>query len=165
MLRVIEAASMPPGYAAVTTPPSPSGRQGAILMTSRTIPWLLTLGLAAVPAFVSAKLPAANPTPEEKAKAAEAAAKTAWTNKVADFQLCKSMDRSAANYFEVAKKRGTAASPDPSAPACADPGAFVYTPPPDTKPLEAAGAHSPPGTASTPPSTKIPAADTAAPKK
>lgn len=116
----------------------------------------------AVPA--QAKLPAANPTPEEKAKAAEAAARTAWSNKVADFQLCRSMDRVAVHYQEAAKKRGTNVAPDPAAPACTDPGPFSYTPP-DTKPLEAAGAHSPPGTASTPPNTKTPAAEAQPAKK
>ena len=40
-----------------------------------------------------AKLPAPVLTDEAKAKAAEAAAKTAHGNKVADYQLCKSMDR------------------------------------------------------------------------
>ncbi len=111
-----------------------------------------------------AKLPPPNPTPEEKAKAAEVAAKTAWSNKVADFQLCKSMERSAANYFEVAKKRGTAAAPDPAAPVCTDPGVFAA--PAAAPPLEAAGAHSPPKTAATPPSTKTPSAEIApAPKK
>jgi hypothetical protein len=124
----------------------------------------LAIVLALAAGSVHAKLPAPNPTPEEKTKAAEAAARTAWTNKVADYQLCRSMERTAAHYFEVAKKRGTAAAPDPSAPACTDPGPFATTPP-DTKPLEAAGAHSPPGTAATPPSTKTPAAETQPAKK
>lgn len=124
----------------------------------------LAIVLALAAGSVHAKLPAPNPTPEEKAKAAEAAAKTAWTNKVADYQLCRSMEHAAANYFEIAKKRGAAAAADPSAPACTDPGAFTYTPP-DSKPLEAAGAHSPPGTAAAPPSTKTPAADMQPAKK
>ena len=44
-----------------------------------------------------AKLPP--PSDEAKAKAAEAAAKTAHGNKVADFQLCKSMDKVAATNW------------------------------------------------------------------
>jgi hypothetical protein len=44
-----------------------------------------------------AKLPPLND--EGKAKAAEAAAKTAHGNKVANYQLCKSMDKVAAGYF------------------------------------------------------------------
>ena len=77
---------------------------------------------------VQAKLPA--PSDEAKAKAAEAAAKTAHGNKVANFQLCRSMDTVAAGYVAQAKKNGKAIKPaDASAAACADPGAFVYVPP------------------------------------
>lgn len=74
----------------------------------------------------AAKLPA--PSDEAKAKAAEAAAKTAHGNKVADFQLCKSMDRIAAGYIAQAKKEGRTVKPEPT-PPCADPGPFVYAPP------------------------------------
>jgi hypothetical protein len=38
-------------------------------------------------------------------------------------------------------------------PPCADPGPFAYAPP-EQKPLEASGAHSPPATASSPPSVR-----------
>jgi hypothetical protein len=76
---------------------------------------------------VLAKLPA--PSDEAKAKAAEAAAKTTWSNQVANFQLCKSMDRVAAGYLAQAKKSGKEAKPVVATPACADPGAFVYVPP------------------------------------
>ena len=66
---------------------------------------------------------------EAKAKAAEAAAKTAHGAKVENFKLCKSMERVAAYYQAESKKAGKAA-PAPTATApCADPGAFVYTPP------------------------------------
>lgn len=86
----------------------------------------LALALAATTA--QAKLPA--PSDEAKAKAAEAAAKTAHGNKVASFQLCKSMDKVAAAYFTQAKKEGKAVKPaDAAAAACADPGPFVYVPP------------------------------------
>jgi hypothetical protein len=78
-------------------------------------------------AGVQAKLPA--PSEEAKAKAAEANAKTAHGNKVANFQLCKSMDKVAAGYFAQAKKEGKAANAAAKTDACADPGAFVYTPP------------------------------------
>ena len=110
-----------------------------------------------------AKLPA--PGEEVKAKAAEAAAKAAHGNKVANYQLCKSMDKLALTYQAQAKRDGKAVNAaDPSAAACAEPGAFVYTPPPAvTAPLEAAGAHSPPATAVGPPNTKAPQA--AAPAK
>jgi hypothetical protein len=108
-----------------------------------------------------AKLPALSD--EAKAKAAEAAAKTAWGDKVAAFQLCKSMDRTASYYYAEAKKAGREAKPPTATPACTDPGAFVYTPP-GAKPPEAAGAHSPPGTAVSPPSMAAPAAPTPAKK-
>jgi hypothetical protein len=74
-----------------------------------------------------AKLPA--PSDEAKAKAAETAAKTAHGNKLAEFQLCKAMDRVAAGHLAAAKKAGKAASAPTDTPPCADPGAFVYTPP------------------------------------
>ncbi len=78
-------------------------------------------------AGVQAKLPAASD--EAKAKAAEAAAKTAHGNKLAGFQLCKSMDKVAASYFAQAKKEGKPVKPADKTDACADPGPFVYTPP------------------------------------
>jgi hypothetical protein len=117
--------------------------------------------LAGLTATASAKLPP--PSDEAKAKAAEAAAKTAHGNKVADYQLCKSMDKVAAIYLADAKKAGKDLKPT-ATPACTEPGAFVYTPP-DAKPLEAAGAHSPPATAATPPNSKTPAAAQAPAKK
>ena len=63
---------------------------------------------------------------EAKAKAAEAAAKTAWGDKVANFQLCKSQDKAAANHRATMKQAGKEAKPAASAPAaCADPGPYV----------------------------------------
>ena len=95
-------------------------------------PSFLTLRITALAALTlaasaMAKLPP--PSDEAKAKAAEAAAKTAHGNKVAGFQLCKSMDRTAAAYQAQAKKDGKTVKPaDAGATACADPGPFVYTP-------------------------------------
>jgi hypothetical protein len=109
--------------------------------------------LAAASAASLAKLPALSD--EAKAKAAEAAAKTAWTGKVDAYQLCKSQDKVAAAYYKSAKAAGKETKPAAAAPACADPGPFAYTPP-AAKPIEAAGAHSPAGTATSPPSTKQP---------
>jgi hypothetical protein len=76
-----------------------------------------------------AKLPTPVLTDEAKLKAAEAAAKTAHGNKVADFQLCKSREATAAHYFKTAKAAGKEVKPPTEAPACADPGAFVFPPP------------------------------------
>jgi hypothetical protein len=73
-----------------------------------------------------AKLPP--PSPEAKLKADEAKAKTAWSDKVAAFQLCKSQERAAANYQKTAKAAGKEIKPATETPACADPGPFV--PPP-----------------------------------
>jgi len=86
---------------------------------------LLTLAFGAA----LAKLPAPVLSDEAKAKAAEAAAKTAHGNKVADFQLCKSMERVAVRYQAEAKKAGKDVKPPTETPPCADPGPFVYPPP------------------------------------
>ena len=102
-----------------------------------------------------AKLPALSD--DAKAKAAEAAAKSAWTDKVGAYQLCQSMDRVAAQYQADAKKAGREVKPPVATPPCSDPGQFALTPA-AAKPIEAAGAHSPPGTAVSPPNTKAPAA-------
>ena len=102
--------------------------------------------------LASAKLPA--PSPEAAAKAAEASAKAGWAGKVDAYKLCLAQDRVAAQY----RQANPAAKPATvTGAACADPGPFAYTPP-EVKPLEAAGAHSPPGTASSPPNTTQPAA-------
>jgi hypothetical protein len=97
---------------------------------------LLSAFAAALCSMVaSAKLPP--PSDEAKAKAAEAAAKTAWTDKVAAYQLCKSMDKVAASYFAEAKKTGKPTKAAVTTPACADPGPFAATaaaPPPATSP-------------------------------
>jgi hypothetical protein len=86
-----------------------------------------------------AKLPTPVLTDEAKAKAAEAAAKTAHGNKVANFQLCKSMERTAAHYVKTAKAAGKEIKPATATPACEDPGAFVF-PPPATATAPAAAA-------------------------
>ena len=100
---------------------------------------------------------------DAKAKAAEATAKTAHADKVGAYKLCQSMDRVAATYLADAKKAGKDVKPV-ATPACADPGPFAYTPA-SQKPLEAAGAHSPPGNAVSPPSTKVPAKEAQGPSK
>lgn len=117
----------------------------------------LIMSLLAVASAASlAKLPTPVLTDEAKAKAAEAAAKTAWAGKVDAYQLCKSQDKTAASYYKAAKAAGKETKPPASVPACGDPGVFSYTPPPEAKPIEAAGAHSPAATATSPPSTKQP---------
>jgi hypothetical protein len=71
-----------------------------------------------------AKLPA--PNDEAKAKAAEAAAKTAHAGKVDGYKLCKSQDKVAAQYRKSGKASKDAKPV--ATPACADPGPFVYKP-------------------------------------
>ena len=113
----------------------------------------LTLACLAAPAF--AKLP---PLSEEaKAKAAETAAKSAWSDKVGAYQLCQAMNRAAEHYRNTAKTTGQEAPAAVETPACTDPGAFVPSVP--AAPLEAAGAHSPTTMATSPPNSNAAAAE------
>ena len=116
---------------------------------------------------VLAKLPAPVLTDEAKAKAAEAAAKTAWSAKMDAYLSCKAQDKVVAHYLQTARASAKEAKPPMAMPPCTDPGAFAYipTPPEPAKPLEASGAHSPPATATSPPSTLTPAAALAPGKK
>ncbi|WP_342451206.1 hypothetical protein [Piscinibacter koreensis] len=109
-----------------------------------------------------AKLPP--PTPEAKAKTDETAARTAWSDKVAAYQLCQSMDRTAEAYRARVRSIGKEAPPAEATPPCTDPGPFSYTPP-SAKPLEASEAHSPAGNATSPPSTPAHAVDVTGPKR
>lgn len=139
---------------------------------------LLAVTLAIACGFAAAKLPP--PDDATKAKAAETAARAAWQAKVDGYQLCKVQDRIAAQYKANAGKQAkpvpagaampvpTAAAPQAGAsgaaapaagtpvaaaplPPCLEPGPFAYNPP-EQKPLETSGAHSPTGTAASPPS-------------
>ena len=111
-----------------------------------------TLALALIAGPAVAKLPP--PTEDAKAKAAEAGAKTAWTDKVAAFQLCRAQDRVADKYRTSAPSLGKQAPQPLATQPCVDPGPFA-----ETKPLEAAGAHSPADTAKGPPNTNATAAE------
>ena len=115
--------------------------------------------------LAAAKLPA--PTDDAKMKAAEAAAKGSWNDKIGAYKLCLAMDRTAEAYRKNMKNTGKEAPPAAATPPCADPGPFLATPvtPEASKPLEASGAHSPPGTAVSPPSTKATANEIANSKK
>ena len=83
-----------------------------------------------------AKLPP--PSDEAKAKAAETAAKSAWTDKVGAYKTCVAGDKVVENYRKTRAAQGKEVRPPVATPPCADPGPFV------ARPLEAAGAHSPP---------------------
>lgn len=89
----------------------------------------------------SAKLPPLSD--EAKAKAAEGKAKTAWSDKVAAYQLCESQDRVAAAYL----KRTGKPKPTIAVPPCTNPGPYVAlvvatttVGVADAKPVPAAGA-------------------------
>ena len=116
--------------------------------------FLIATLFAGVSVAALAKLPPLSD--EAKAKAAETAAKTAWSGKVDSYLLCKSTDKVAAGYYKTAKAAGKETKPPTATPPCADPGAFAAMPPEAPKPIEAAGAHSPATTAASPPSTKQP---------
>lgn len=66
-----------------------------------------------------AKLPPLNEA--EQAKAAEAKNKTAWSSKVAAYQLCLVQDRVAAQYLREKGKP----KPDVQTPPCTNPGPYV----------------------------------------
>jgi hypothetical protein len=90
---------------------------------------ILIAAVALLASTAFAKLPTPVLTDEAKLKAAEAAAKTAHGNKVADYQLCVSRDKTAAHYYKTAKAAGKEVKPPTEVPACADPGAFMFPPP------------------------------------
>jgi hypothetical protein len=143
---------------------------------------LVSVAMIAACSVAMAKLPP--PDDAAKAKAAETAAKNAWTAKVAAYQTCKVQDKIVALYksthgnnaangkaaaVPVAASASAAAAPGtpvaakPPAP-CADPGPFAYTPA-EQKPLETSGAHSPAGNANTPPSVRAESAKMVPAKK
>jgi hypothetical protein len=93
----------------------------------RLAPTLTAVSLVAGCAGAIAKLPPLSD--EAKAKAAETAAKTAWGDKVAAYQLCQSMDRVADRYRKGAKSSGKDAAAPIATPACTDPGPFVAAAP------------------------------------
>jgi hypothetical protein len=148
--------------------------------------FLVSTVLIAAGGLAFAKLPA--PDDATKAKAAETTAKAAWQAKVDGYQLCKVQDKVAAQYMKTSgKTAANGVKPTPATPAtpaaqppvaaasgtpvasaqlppCTDPGAFAYNPP-EQKPLESSGAHSPTGTAASPPSVKPPSAEMAPAKK
>ena len=107
----------------------------------------LLLGLSAS-AF--AKLPP--PSDEAKAKAAEAAAKTAHTAKADGYLLCKAQDKVAAHVQRTNKAK---MGKPMATPACADPGKFVYTPP---EAAPAAAVATAPAPAAAPAAANAPAA-------
>jgi hypothetical protein len=124
--------------------PTPAGVADA----NRRIIWLtmrvtIVLVAALSAGLALAKLPP--PTDEARAKAAEAAAKSAWTDKVGAYKTCLAIERTAQRYRQSRSAGAQSVPVAANTPSCSDPGPF--------RPIEASGAHSPPETASQPPST------------
>jgi hypothetical protein len=99
---------------------------------------LPVLALALIASAAFAKLPPLSD--DAKAKAAEAAAKTAWSDKVANFQLCKAQDKAVANHAATMKHAGKETKPAAAMPACADPGPYAA---PGSAPAPVAAAPAP----------------------
>lgn len=114
-------------------------------MNKPLLPTLLATLLLALSTAAFAKLPP--PNDEAKAKAAEAAAKTAHTAKADGFLLCKSQDKVAAHVQRTNKAK---AGKPAATPPCADPGKFVYTPPEATPTAAVAPAATPAATPAAP---------------
>ena len=130
-------------------------RPMTIINRRSTMRIVYALVIASVAASVSAILPP--PSPEAKAQADLAKSRSAWTDKVSAYQLCRASDRVAERYRTSLKTSMKDVPPAVATPPCVDPGPYVA----EAKPLEAAGAHSPPGTATSPPNTKATAAELA----
>jgi hypothetical protein len=127
------------------------------------LPVVIAMLAAFAAASAFAKLPA--PSDEAKAKAAEAAAKSAWADQVGAYQLCTAMDRIAQFYRTSAKEAAQEAPPAVATPPCAEPGPYASAASAVAKPLEASGAHSPPGTVTSPPGSKATAAEISGQRK
>lgn len=110
--------------------------------------------LASATVLAMAKIPAPVLDDAGKAKAAETAAKTAWSGKVDGYKLCKSQDKSAANYYKTAKTTGQQTKPATQTPPCADPGPFVYKPTPTVVTAAAPTAATKPAVSSPAPAAK-----------
>jgi len=98
------------------------------------------------------------PTAASKAQATETAAKSAWSDKMAQYETCRAGDHVADVYRREMQAAGKPAPAPLPTPPCQDPGPYS-SPAASAKPLEASEAHSPPDTASQPPSSQAHAAD------
>jgi hypothetical protein len=121
-------------------------------MNKTLFPKLLATLLMGLVVSAFAKLPP--PNDEAKAKAAEAAAKTAHTAKADGYLLCKAQDKVAAHVQRTNKAK---AGKPIATPPCADPGKFVYTPP-EAAPTAAVAPSAAPAAAPAPAPTAAPAA-------
>jgi hypothetical protein len=145
-------------FATTNTPRSRRGRCGSNRELTFFFPSRSVLALVAAAGLAYGKLPPQSDA--AKAQAAQTAATAAWDDKVSADKTCRPQDRAAAMYRSNLKAAAKDI-PTPTATApCADPGPYVApVTPVESKSLEASEAHSPAGTATSPPSTNIPAAE------
>jgi hypothetical protein len=100
-----------------------------------------------------AKLPP--PTDAAKAQAAETRAKAAWTDKVGLYKTCVAGNKVVAEYRATLRREGKNPPAPTPTPACSDPGPYTPMTATASKPIEMSEAHSPSGTAVSPPSTNV----------
>jgi hypothetical protein len=114
------------------------------------------LVLAAVSGLAMGKLP--TPSEADKEQMLRNIARQTWSSKQDAFESCRAQDRIVKKYQEGLRSQGKTVPPSQDTGTCSDPGPFVADggSPIINRPLEASGAHSPPGTAVTAPSSKIP---------
>lgn len=124
----------------------------------------MRIAIAMMSALLTGHASATLPPPSEAAaaQAAETKAKLAWSDKVAQYQLCLAQDRTVEAYRRSGKPTSAPAGSAMTIAPCANPGPYVsQVTPLASKPLEASGAHSPPGMATSPPSTQATSAEIA----
>jgi hypothetical protein len=85
-------------------------------------------------------------------------ARQTWIAKQDAFESCRAQDNTVKKYQEGLRAQGKSVPPGLDTGACSDPGPYAADSgtPIVNRPIEASGAHSPPGTAVTAPSSKIP---------
>ncbi len=117
---------------------------------------LVVLMLVAMSGIAVAKLPP--PSEAEKDLTLRNASRQTWISKQDAFASCQAQDRVVKKYQESLRSQGKPVPPGLDTGPCADPGPYAADAgtPIANRPTEASGAHSPPGTAVSPPSTKIP---------
>ncbi len=122
----------------------------------RAIALLLLLTVSGVSL---AKLPASSEL--EKDLALRNASRQTWSTKLDAFASCQAQDRVVKKYQDGLRSQGKAVPVGLDTGPCTDPGPYAADAgtPIANRPTEASGAHSPPGTAVTPPSTIIPQAE------
>ncbi len=112
--------------------------------------------LVALSGVALAKLPP--PSEADKALTLQNIARQTRTAKQDAFESCRAQDRIVRQYQEGLRSKGKAIPTSIETGSCAEPGPYAADSgmPITSRPTEASGAHSPPATAVTPPSSTIP---------